>query len=171
MLVTLTRAAWKSLVAQAAGHEREGGGLLIGRRTRYGNLQVHHATGLTHIEASDGNIRYGPDEVAKARTAAHEVFRPLEPVGEWHSHPWPARDIMAIANQITDDWDNPASDVCMMMDGEVELIASTYPHSGKRLKNSEWRVGTRIDGRVVRVEGWLRVREGKVQACTIRVRG
>lgn len=171
MLVTLTRAAWRSLVAQAAGHEREGGGLLIGRRTRYGNLQVTHATGLTHAEADDGHIRYGTDEVAKARTAAYEVFKPLEPVGAWHSHPWPARDILAIANQISDDWDDPESDVCEMLDGEVELIASTYPHGGKRLKNSEWRIGTRIDGRVVRVEAWLRVREGKIQPATLRVRG
>ena len=171
MLVTLTRAAWRSLIAQAAGHEREGGGLLVGKRTRYGNIQVAHATGLTHAEANDGRIRYGVDEIAQARKAAWEVYRPLEPIGAWHSHPWPERSVLAITNQITDDWDNPESDVEMMLDGEIELIASTYPHEGERLKDNEFRLGVRIAGRVVRIEAWLRVRKGKVIACPLKVRG
>ena len=170
MLVTMTRAAWRSLVAQAAGHEREGGGLLIGKRTRYGNMQVMHATGLTHAEADGGHIRYGVDETAQARKAAWEVYKPLEPVGEWHSHPWPERSILAISTQITDDWGNPVSDVEMMLDGEIELIASTYPKVDDRLKDNEFCVGALVAGRVVRVEAWLRVKYGKIEPCPFKVR-
>ena len=134
-LVTVARAAWKDLVAQAAGHDREGGGLLIGRPTRYGNFQVLHVIGLTHAEADDGHIRYGTDEVARARVAAYDVYKPLESIGEWHSHPWPACNVDAMANQITAEWDDPMSDACAMLDGAVELIASTYPDPGYWLKN------------------------------------
>lgn len=170
MLVTMTRSAWRSLVAQAAGHEREGGGLLIGKRTRYGNIQVMHATGLTHVEADDGHIRYVADEIAQARNAAWEIYKPLEPVGMWHTHPWPSRCFLAIANQISDDWDDPVSDVCEMLDGEVEVIASVYPPADGRLKDSEWRKGTLIAGKIVRAEAWLRVKEGKIEPCLFKVR-
>jgi hypothetical protein len=129
-----------------------------------------HATGLTHAEADDGHIRYGVDEIAQARTAAWDVYKPLEPVGAWHSHPWPSRCFLAIANQITDDWGDPVSDVEQMLDGEIELIASTYPRAADLLVDSEWRKGTVIAGKVVRVEAWLRVKEGKIEPCLLKVR-
>jgi len=170
-LVTLTRSAWRDLVAQAAGHEREGGGLLVGARTRYGNFRVSHVTALAHMWASGDNVEYDDNEVARARLAAHEMWGPLEPVGQWHTHPWPSRCLLALANQITDDWDEEVSDVACMLDGEVELIASVYPHDGKMLEDSEWRKRTRIAGRVVCVEVWLRVRYGEVRPCRLCVRG
>ena len=169
-LVTIARAAWKDLVAQAAGHEREGGGLLIGKPTRYGNFQVLHVLGLTHAEADNDHIRYGTDEVARARLAAYDVYKPLEAVGEWHSHPWPAYNVDAIAPQITDDWDDPMSDVCAMLDGAIELIASTCPDPGYAIEDGEYRIGAKIGECIVRVEAWMRVAQGKIVPCTLKVR-
>ena len=170
-LVTLTRSAWRDIKTQAAGQDREGGGLLMGKRTRYGNFKVQHIVGLTHVVSNDGIVLYDEDEVAHARIAAYEMYKPLEPVGQWHSHPWPERSILALTNQITDDWDDPQSDVTAMLDGEVELVASIYPHTGHMLKSNEFNIRTRVAGRVICAEVWLRIRHGKIVPCRLTVRG
>ena len=169
-LVTLTRAAWKDLIANACGHAREGGGVLLGDLTRYGNYLVKHVTVMMHAAASKSHVRYNPEERIKARRVASEAFE-LPILGEWHTHPWPAYDVDAIAPQISDDWSDPNSDVREMEDGELEVIVATFPSPGYKIKSGEYRIMAKVGDIRAGVEAWLRVKQGEVEPCGIKVRG
>lgn len=169
-LVTIARPAWKVLVAQATGHMREGGGLLVGKKTRYGNFRVEHVLGMTHEWADEGHIGYRLEEISNAKFAAHEAYKPLGPIGAWHTHPWPSCNANALGPQISDDWDDPISDVSEMIDGEIEIIAVVFPWPGYWLNSSEYIISTRSAGMMCRAEPWLRERRGKIVPCKMGVR-
>jgi len=169
-LVTITRSAWRDLVAQATGHIREGGGLLVGSKTRYGNFCVEHVPGMTHEAADEGHIKYRLEEISNARFAAHEAYQPLTVIGMWHTHPWPICGADALSPQISDDWNAPISDVSEMIDGEIEIIAVTFPWPGFWLPHKDYIISTRSAEMMCRAEPWLRVKRGKVIPCRIQVR-
>jgi proteasome lid subunit RPN8/RPN11 len=169
-IVTIARSTWKKIATEAAGHEREGGGLLIGRRTSRGNFHVSVDIGLTHVQADESHVEYSRDEVAQARHAAYASYAPLEPVGAWHSHPWPECSLSALMTQISDDWDDPDSDVSEMQDGEIELVVSTFPTPAHKLDAGDFIIQRDLDGRTCRAEAWLRVKRGELVPCEVRVR-
>lgn len=169
-LVTLTRPAWRSLTAQAASHMREGGGLLIGQRTRYGNILVVRDVPLVHIESDDSHVAYDPNERALARATVDEAYKPHYVVGEWHSHPWPSCCAAALLPQISDDWNDKDADVCEMLDGEVELILSVFPEPSYKLNTSDTVLQRCIAKRVCRGEAWYREEWKRVKPCRIALR-
>lgn len=163
--VTLTRPAWRSIAVQAAGHSREAGGLLIGRQTRLGTYVVHLDVALAHIESKKDQVRYDHDEVAKARGAAYAVHGPyLEPIGGWHTHPWPELTMESLLPQISDE------DVESMQLGELELVVSTVPVSGIKRTQTEYNVIRVIRDVVCRGEAYLKILDNEAVPCTISVR-
>jgi hypothetical protein len=169
-IVTIARKTWTKIAVQAAGHEREGGGLLVGRKTRLGNFIVEIEIGLTHVSANDSSVTYNKDEVAKARLAAYAAYAPQEPVGAWHSHPWPACCVAALTTQISDDWNDPQSDVNEMQDGEVELVVAAFPEPSYKLDVGDFMIQRKIGERICRAEAWMRVKMGKIVPCYVRLR-
>lgn len=175
-LVTLTPAVFRSISVQAAGHAVEGGGLVVGRRVRGGGIHVYHDIALTHLEANDSYVRYDKDDVAHARKVAWDTYAPLEPVGAWHSHPYGSYCVETLVAQISDDWDDPESDVSEMLLGNIEIIAVTFPFPGSR--PADWRppvageheIQQRVGDRMIRLEAWCLEGEKDVRACRIRVR-
>ncbi len=167
-LVTLTPVVWRSLVTQATGHVREGGGLLVGRRVQRGGLYVIHEVAMTHTAANAHGVRYEFEEVSRARFAAHENYGPrYKVVGEWHSHPWPACNHDALLPQITQGFDG--ADFEEMLIGDIELICSTFPDPGYAPKHSEFEVQRLLGGTYCRTEIWLR-KNGKPIPCPVTVR-
>ena len=163
--ITLKRAAWRSIALQAAGHSREAGGLLVGRRTRLGTLVVHLDVALAHIESNKDQVKYDYDEVAKAREAVYSVHGPyLEPVGGWHTHPWPELTMESLLSQISDE------DVEEMQHGDIELIVSTIPRSTTKRTSTEFSVVRVISDVVCRGEAYLKVSDDEAAPCTISIR-
>ncbi len=170
-VVTLSRPVWRQLVVQATGHVREGGGLLIGKRTRYGNFRVYHEVSLTHEEASESHIRYNYDEVARARMAAYAAYGPsMETIGMWHTHPHEAVCPDALIPQLsTEGTDN---DMDEMQVGETEVICIVFPNPdfvldmGKR----EFLIQQVLGGIRCRAEAWLKTTQDDAKPCLIRVR-
>lgn len=163
--VTLTRNVWRSLVVQAAGHSREAGGIIIGRRTRAGTYLVEHDVALAHIESDKDHVRYDSDEVAKARQAAYHVYGPkLEPLGGWHVHPWgPTLNINALLPQLSDD------DVEHMMMGEIELIVATTSAEFPR-QECDFSLVRTVGDVICKAEVSLKKTEKEIISCTISVR-
>ena len=174
MIVTLDRAVWRQLCLMSATSTRETGSLLIGRRTKRGNIFVAASIPLTHKRATDSNLYYDPDEVASARKAAWDEFGPkLEPVGGFHVHPWEACHHLALLNQISDDWDDPNSDVSDMLDNEIEFIISAFPdphYKIEKLKGNDFILQATVSGKICRGEAWFRAKKGKIVPCEVRVR-
>lgn len=169
LLVTLTPTVWRTLATQAAGHKREGGGLLIGRWVR-GHRGVHflHEISLTHVAAEKSEVRYNRDELAHARKMAYATYGPAyEPVGAWHSHPWEACTANALLPQITTEGKD--CDLEDMLDGEVEVICVTFPDPGYQPDTSEFEVQRLVGGIYCRAEAWQRVGD-KARPCRIAVR-
>ena len=158
-------------MAQATGHAREGGGLLIGRRVRRGGFHVVEEIGMTHAEASDSHIIYDKDEMARARKAAYDAYGPrLEPVGMWHTHPWPACSIEALTPQITLLEDGiDCNDLEDMLIGDIEVICATFPDPGYKPRVSEFEIRRKLGGVWCRAEAWLRV-NGEAKPCRLKVR-
>ena len=167
-LVTITPAVWRALVVQATAHEREGGGMLVGRAVRGGGIHVVHEVGMTHIRADDSSVIYDAEEVSRARFMVHEAHGPrYNPVGRWHSHPWPACNADALLPQITQGFDG--ADFEDMLVGDLELICSTFPDPGYVPKHSEFEVQRKLGGTYCRAEIWLR-KNGKPIPCPVTVR-
>lgn len=170
IILTVLRPIWKKIAVQAAGHDREGGGLIVGRRTKKGNFIAEIELGLTHVAANDSQIHYSKDEVAKARQAAFAAYAPKEPIGAWHSHPWPSCCVEALTTQISDDWDDSESDVSEMQDGEIELVVSAFPSPSYKLDVNEFIIQKTIGDRTCRAEAWMRIKHGKIVPCSIRLK-
>lgn len=169
-LVTLHPAVWRRLVAQATGHAREGGGLLIGRRVRGGGFHVLEEIGMTHVDASDAHIHYEKDEMARARKAAYDAYGPkLEPIGMWHTHPWASCSVKALSMQITLVEDGPGNDLEDMLVDDIEVICSTFPDPGYKPRVSEFEIRRKLGGVWCRAEAWLRV-NGEAKPCRLQVR-
>lgn len=170
-LVTIARMAWRDLLAQACGHRREGGGLLIGRHTRYNNFIIERVTGMTHADATEDHVFYNHEEVAAARVSAFEVYKPLEPIGAWHTHPFSVCCKEALVPQISDDWNDPQSDVSDMLDGDIELILPIFAWPGYWLPSlGDMRVQSRLGNVLCYAEPWLRISRGRLLACRMKVR-
>jgi hypothetical protein len=162
-IVTITRSAWRELLAMALGHAREGGGLLIGRHTRQGNILVVRAIGVTHERATDSGILYDCDEMAKARVAAHTIYAPQEPVGEWHTHPHTCCNASALIPQCDED------DEKAILDGGVEVIVVTYPHPGYKQEPNDFLLQRYANDTVCRAEAWFKDGD-EAKPCEIRLR-
>ena len=163
-IVTLSRGAWRDLLAMALGHAREGGGLLVGRWTQRANCQIKIVTGMTHVRADAGRVEYNQDERAKARKAAYSAYKPLEPVGEWHTHPHTQCCADALIPQCDED------DASMMMDNNIEIIVVTYPIPlWWESKGNDYLLKRVMDSTMCRAEAWIKI-DGEAKACEIRVR-
>ena len=163
--VTLTRAVWRSIAVQAAGHSREAGGILVGRQTRMGTYKVSYDVALAHIESNKNQVRYDHDEVAKARGSAYAVYGPkLEPIGGWHTHPWSELTMESLLPQISDE------DVEEMQLGDIELVVSTVPECGIKRTPSEYCLVRVIKDVVCRGEAYLKTTAVEAVPCTISVR-
>jgi len=161
-ILSLTREAWRHFLAMSLGHVREGGGLLIGHRNRLGNYHVEHVIGMTHARASNGYIQYEPDEVARAKRAAYLVYSPLEPIGEWHTHPF-KQSCREAFEPLMSDLDFEA-----MLEEDLELIASIFPDPGYRCRPDSFILQECLGDLVCRAEAWLRRRNRPVR-CQMRI--
>lgn len=163
-LVTLTKRVWKAISTQAAGHMKEAGGLLIGRKTRCGTYLVSADIALAREWSDSNQLFYADEEVERTRQAANEGFKPLYVVGEWHTHPWTNANPGALGIQIS------KIDKKMMLEGELELIISTIPskdNGNSRLTN--YRISHIVGERICRAEAHVKT-EDKVHVCKLQTR-
>lgn len=168
-LVTLSPSVWRRLVAQATGHAREGGGLLIGKRVRGKGFHVIEEVSMTHAWANEDTLHYEKDEIARARKMAYEMYGPTyEPIGAWHTHPWKACTASALLPQITTEGDE--ADLYEMLKDEIEVICATFPDPGYKPRVSEFEIRKKLGGIWCRAEAWLRV-NGEAKPCRLTVRG
>lgn len=163
--VTITRSAWRSIATQAAGHAREAGGLIIGKQTRMGTYIIENDVALAHIESTKSQVRYDRDEIDRARAAAYSTYGPaLEPLGGWHTHPWPVLSMEAILPQLSD------VDVEMMSIRDLELIVVTFPVTPVKRVPSEFAVSRKVGSVHCRGEIYLKVNDVEAVPCTMSLR-
>jgi hypothetical protein len=162
-IVTITRSAWHSLSAMALGHAREGGGLLMGRSTSRGNVIVEHVLGTTHEKATKYELVQSLDERARAKRAAHAVYRPLEAVGEWHSHVFDSFSPEAMPCQLS------GVDFALMLDGGVEIVVVVCPMPTNTPETSPHLLQRAGGGNLCRAEAWFKYGD-EAKPCEIRLR-
>ena len=162
-LVTLTNRVWKALSTQAAGHMKEAGGLLIGRKTRCGTYLVSADIALAREWSDSSQLFYADDEVERTRQAANESFKPLCVVGEWHTHPWENAHPGALRIQIS------AFDKKEMLEGELELVIATIPSKYNNARLANYRISRIVGERICRAEAHVKT-DGKVHVCKIQTK-
>ncbi len=162
-LVTISRPAWKELIALSLASDVERGGYAIGKRTWAGYRVTALMESLAKERSSSG-IEITDDYAKRVEPTIPEIYAPCERIGYWHTHPWKEMSSDAIMPQITDD------DKRTTADGEIEIICPTFARPDDfSLKPNEYIVQRVVGEMVCRVEAWLR--KGKeFKPCLVKVR-
>lgn len=159
--VTIRQLVWQDVCTFCAGSVREGGGLLIGHRTKRGVI-ITASVALTHRRASKNRVDYDYDEVHNAKLAAYDRYKPDECLGAFHLHPWRVCTAEALLPQISEDDENE------MLVGDYELIVSTFAWPGYWPRRSEFSIQSQLVGLVCRAECWLKLKT-KVTPCSLSI--